>query len=300
MVTALTGTPAPREQWGILGLALDATTLWRTALPLTLLAGLVLLGAAPFHFWLSDVLQGAFPALAPLAVVAMQVAGAGWMSWRLDGIAACPTAAAQAAHVLEAVSAVGFVVGAATLLVQRQPERRVGALAGLNGALLLAGLGAGQRLSSLSLSGSPAAVARWAAHLALAVTGAAVLARFTPAATPEAQPAAVLFRRHPWSAAAGLYAQLSLAGAPGTPGAWLWLTVARDLVRGAPVWVLGALIAAWVAAFVSVMRHTRAACGVRSEGPPPAAPVPASARAALWMCGVPLAAQFVAQLLRLG
>jgi len=59
LMTALTGTPAPPEQWGILGLGLGNQTLWRTALPLTLIAGLVLLDAAPFHFWPSDVLQGA-------------------------------------------------------------------------------------------------------------------------------------------------------------------------------------------------------------------------------------------------
>ena len=47
LFTALTGTPHPGEQWAILGLDLDPRTLWRTALPLTLLAGLVLVAAAP-------------------------------------------------------------------------------------------------------------------------------------------------------------------------------------------------------------------------------------------------------------
>jgi NADH:ubiquinone oxidoreductase subunit 2 (subunit N) len=298
LMVALTGTPSPPEQWGILGLDLDPRTLWRTALPLTLIVGLVLLGAAPFHFWPSDVLQGGFPALAPLAVVALQVAGAGWLSWRLEGIGACPGASLQAAHVLESVSAVGFAAGAATLLVQRQPERRIGALAGLNGALLLAGLGAGERLSNLTVSASPEAVARWAAHLALAVTGSAILARFTPAATPHAHPAAVLFRRHPWAAAAGLYAQLSLAGVPGTPGSLLWFAVARDVVRSAPVWQMVALSAAWVAAFVGVVRHAFAAAGVRSVEPPPPVPVPLTARIALLVCGVPLMAEFVAAMVR--
>ncbi|MEO5618560.1 MAG: hypothetical protein ABIS67_12365, partial [Candidatus Eisenbacteria bacterium] len=225
LFTALTGTPHPREQWAILGLDLDPRTLWRTALPLTLIAGLVLLAAAPFHFWPSDVLQGGSPALAPLSVVALQTAGAAWLSWRLAGVSACPEAAFQAGHVLEAVSAIGFLVGAATLLLQRQPERRAGALAGLQGALLLASLSAQQRLSGFGFSATSDAVAAWSAHLALALTGAAILARFTPAASSGASPAAVIFRRHPWSAAAGVYAHLSLAGVPGTPGAFIWFDV---------------------------------------------------------------------------
>ena len=297
LMSALTSTTAPREQWAVLGLELEPSTLWRTALPLTLIVGLVLLGAAPFHFWPSDVLQGAFPALAPLAVVALQVAGAGWLSWRLDGVQACPAAAEQSAHVLESVASIGFVAGAATLLVQREPERRVGALAGLNGALLLAALSAGQRLSDSALASQPDAIAAWAAHLALALTGAGILSRFTPAATPEAQTAAVLFRRHPWSAAAGLYAQLSLAGAPGTPGSLVWFMVARDVVRSSPLWLVIALGLAWLAAFATVVRHTVAACGVRTTQPPPEAPVPFSARAALWVCGLTLAADFAGRML---
>lgn len=298
MFTTLTGTPHPAEQWAILGLDLDPRTLWRTALPLTLIAGLVLVGAAPFHFWPSDVLQGGFPAIAPLAVVALQIAGARWLEWRLAGIESCPDAAQQAAHVLEAVSAIGFIVGAATLLVQRQPERRTGALAGLHGALLLAALSAGLRLSGFGVASGAAALARWGSHLALAVTGAAILARFTPAAAPEPAAAAVIFRRHPWAAAAGLYAHLSLAGAPGTPGSLLWYGVARDLARSAPVWVLAALLGAWVAAFVSAVNHVRAACGVRTEEPAPPAAVPLPARFALAACAVPLVAELAMRLAR--
>ena len=296
LLTALTGTSRPGEQWAILGLDLDPRALWRTALPLTLIVGLVMLGAAPFHFWPSDVLQGGFPALAPLAVVALQAAGAGWLRWRLAGVGACPEAAIQAAHVLEAVCAIGFMVGAATLLVQRQPERRAGALAGLQGALLLAALAASQRLSGFGVSATAAALDRWGAHLALALTGAAILARFTPAATAEPGAAAVIFRRHPWSAGAGLYAHLSLAGVPGTPGAFLWFAVARDLTRSAPVWVVAAMLGAWIAAFVSAMAHVRAVCGVRSPAPPTATSVPLPARAALWVCGVALVAEFAARL----
>jgi NADH:ubiquinone oxidoreductase subunit 2 (subunit N) len=298
LMAGLTSTTAPREQWAVLGLELGPSTLWRTALPLTLIAGLVLLGAAPFHFWPSDVLQGASPALAPLAVVALQVAGAGWLSWRLDGIHACPAAAEQSAHVLESVGAIGFIAGAATLLVQREPERRIGALAGLNGALLLAALAAGQRLWGSSASASPAAIGTWAAHLALAVTGAAILSRFTPAATTETQTAAVLFRRHPWAASAGLYAQLSLAGAPGTPGSLIWFNVARDVVRAAPLWLVVALGIAWLASLATIARHTLAACGVRSSEPPPVSAVPLPARAALWVCGLGLGFDYFASLLK--
>ena len=256
----------------------------------------MLLAAAPFHFWPSDVLQGGSPALAPLAVVALQTAGAGWLAWRLAGVNACPEAAFQAGHVLEAVSAIGFVVGAATLLVQRQPERRAGALAGLQGALLLAALSAQQRLSGFGFSASPEAITAWSAHLALALTGAAILARFTPAASAETTPAAVIFRRHPWSAAAGIYAHLSLAGVPGTPGAFIWFGVARDLMRSAPVWVVAVMLGAWIAAFVSAVAHARECCGVRSAEPPPPARVPRPARIALWACALPLVVEFAARL----
>jgi len=297
LFTALTGTLHPREQWAILGLDLDPRTLWRTALPLTLLAGLVLLAAAPFHFWPSDVLQGGFPALAPLAVATLQTAGAGWLVWRLAGIGVCPEASVQAGHLLEAVSAIGFLVGAATMLVQRQPERRAGALAGLQGALLLAALSAQQRLSGFGFSGTSAAIAAWSAHLALALTGAAILARFTPAASAEPTPGAVIFRRHPWSAAAGLYAHLSLAGVPGTPGSFLWFAVARDLMRSAPVWVVAVMLGAWIAAFVSAVAHARAVWGVRTHDAPPPAPVPWQVRVALWVCALPLAVEFAARVM---
>ncbi len=296
LFTSLTGTPHPAEQWSVLGLDLEPRTLWRTALPLTLIAGLVLVGVAPFHFWPSDVLQGGFPALAPLAVVALQLAGSRWIAWRLDGVYGCPDAGQQAAHVLEAVSAIGFIVGAATLLVQRQPERRAGALAGLHGALLLAAVSAGLRLFGQSRAATPAAIDDWGAHLVLALTGAAILARFTPATTPEPAPAAVIFRRHPWSAAAGLYAHLSLAGAPGTPGAFIWFAVARDVMRTAPVWVVAAMLGAWIAAFVSAVNHVRAACGTASVEPAPPAPVPRLARVALAVCALPLLAEFGARL----
>src|SRR5262249_57078375 len=99
-----------------------------------------------------------------------------------------------------------------------------------------------------------------------------------PGARPTARPAGVTSRRHGWAAAAGLYAQLSLGGVPGTPGSLLWFAVARDAVRSAPVWLAVALIGAWVAAFVSGVQHVRAAVGIRSADPPPPAPVPLPAR----------------------
>ena len=108
---------------------------------------------------------------------------------------------------------------------------------------------------------------------------------------------AALYRRHPWSAAAGIYAQLSLAGAPGTPGSLVWFAVARDLMRSAPPWLVVTLLGAWLAAFVSVVAHARAACGVRSTDPPPVTPVPWNARAALWVCAVPLAVEFARNVL---
>src|SRR2546426_5085373 len=58
LLTLATGTPVPIEQWAVLQLGLDPRFLWSTALPLALLAGLVMLGGAPFHFWVADVLQG--------------------------------------------------------------------------------------------------------------------------------------------------------------------------------------------------------------------------------------------------
>jgi hypothetical protein len=213
------------------------------------------------------------------------------LSWRLDGVGVSPDAALQSAQVLEAVAAIGFLVGAGTLLVQRQPERRAGTLAGLQGALLVAAIAAQLRLSGFAVSGGAEGIARWSVHLALALTGAAIAARFTPA-TSAPGPAAVLYRRHPWSAAAGLYAQLSLAGAPGTPGSLVWFAVARDLMRSAPPWVVVTLLGAWLAAFVSAVAHARAACGVRSTEPPPVTSVPWNARAALWICAVPLVAEY--------
>ncbi|HEY6867490.1 MAG TPA: hypothetical protein VI792_09540, partial [Candidatus Eisenbacteria bacterium] len=50
LLTLATGTSVIAEQWAVLQLGLEPRFLWSTALPLSLLAGVVLLGAAPFHF----------------------------------------------------------------------------------------------------------------------------------------------------------------------------------------------------------------------------------------------------------
>jgi hypothetical protein len=47
-----------------------------------------------------------------------------------------------------------------------------------------------------------------------------------------------------------------------------------------------------------VVRHAFAAAGVRSVEPPPPVPVPLTARIALLVCGVPLAVEFVAAMVK--
>ena len=86
-----TGTRALAEQWAVLRLDLESSIGWSTALSLSLLVGVVMLGGAPFHFWPADLFQGARPWLAPLAVAGIQVCGAGWLLSRVDGIEQFPT-----------------------------------------------------------------------------------------------------------------------------------------------------------------------------------------------------------------
>ena len=142
LLTVATGTPVVREQWGVLELGLDPSFLWSTSLPLSMLVGLVLLGGAPFHFWAADMFQGARPWLGPLAVAALQAAGAAWLAQRLAGIEAFPEAWRVAEGLLTVAAGIAFLAGAATLALQRRPERRVGTLASLHGALVLAALAA--------------------------------------------------------------------------------------------------------------------------------------------------------------
>jgi NADH:ubiquinone oxidoreductase subunit 2 (subunit N) len=250
------------------------------ALPLTLLAGLVMLGGAPFHFWPADLFQGGRTWMAPLAAAALQITGAAWLSRRLEGIAALPAARSVAVGLLTVSAGVALAVGAATLMHQRRPERRVGTLASLQGALALAMI--------IASGPGPLPVVwfeRWAAHLALALTGAALLARFLPVSSSEHARGGVLFRRHPAAGFAGMIACFSLAGLPGTPGAWLWLEAARSLAITRHVWLLMLLGVAWVVAFSSVMRQWREAAAVPETAPAPERLVPARARAALWIAG---------------
>jgi NADH:ubiquinone oxidoreductase subunit 2 (subunit N) len=288
LLTLATGTPVVIEQWAVLQVGLDPRFLWSTALSLSLLVGLVLLGCAPFHFWPADLLHGARPWLAPLAVASLQVSGGGWLIHRLNGIEGFPPGARLTAALLGYAAAVAFLAGSATLIAQRRPERRVGTLASLNGALVLASIATVQNQRTAFHYAE--FIGPWSAHLVLALTGAAALVRFVPVS--QAQPAAapVLFRRHPWSGMAGLFALFSLAGVPGTPGAELWLTVARDLAASGRLWLLLAIAAAWVAAFGSAIRQFREAFGIAVESPIPPQPVPWQVRATLWASALGLAA----------
>lgn len=289
LIVVATGTPYVMEQWAVMKIEVDPTFLWRTGLPLSLLLGLVLLGGAPFHFWAADVFQGARPWLAPLAVAALQVSGAGWLTLRLSGIGTYPRAAELAALLLGAAALVGLLVGAVTLAAQRRPERRVGTLASINGALavaLIAAHGAG---------GAGPELRAWAVHLVIALTGAGALSRFVPVSGGPVGAAPVLFRRHPWSGLAGLYALFSLAGVPGTPGAWVWLSTGRALAAHGHTWLLISAGVAWLVVFSVVVRELRAAFGVRVETAAPEARVPRLARAALWVSAAGLVGLMLAR-----
>ncbi|HTM58174.1 MAG TPA: proton-conducting transporter membrane subunit [Candidatus Udaeobacter sp.] len=282
LLAMVTGTRLNAEQWAVLGAPIGPDDLWRVALPLSLLAGLVLLGGAPFHFWPADLFQGGRSWAAPLAAAALQVSGASWLARRLSGIESLPEARAVTSNLLAAVSGIAFLVGAATLLQQRRPERRIGTLASLHGALAIAMLLAGNG------PGSEQWFARWSAHLAIGLTGAGLFARFLPV-TSDVDPAnrrgSVLFRRHPFSAIAGLLATLSLAGVPGTPGAAIWLEAARALAASRHSTLLALLGLAWLASFATVMRQWREAAGIPVRAPEgvPDPGVPGAARAALWV-----------------
>lgn len=285
------GSAVAREQWPALALQLDPYALWTSALALTLLAGVVLLGGAPFHFWLGDVLQGARAWQAPLLVAALQAAGAALLVRRLDGIAAFPQGASLVRGTLALAAGLALVGGAATLAGQRRPERRVGTLASLQGGLVLAALAAEPGRMPFSQAGS--ALGLWAAHLALALTGAGALARFMPVDTRPDVPGAVMFRRHRWSAAVGAWALFSLVGAPFTPGAQLWLGVARALAAGHQPMLLAALALAWIVAVSVAVDSVRRAFGSPSADPAPSHAVPWPSRAALWCAAVGLALLFV-------
>ena len=279
LLAIATGTSINVEQWAVLAMPAESTMLWTISLSLSLIAGFVLLGGAPFHFWAADLMQGSRAWVAALAVSALQACGAAWFAWRLDGIDALPDAAHIAGALLGSGAAVAFAVGAITLPFQRRPERRVGTLASINGGLLLATL-------AVRFGGAPTAAANfqvplWSAHLALALSGAATLAPFLPVTVRVPAPGTVLFRRHPAWGAIGLYSLASLAGVPGTPGAFIWFGVARMLVAASRTGLVMLLALAWVTAFAIVVRQVREAYGVWSEAPMPPRGVPAAARWAM-------------------
>lgn len=293
LLTLAAGTAVPREQWGALALSLDPYALWSAALLLTLLACLVLLGGAPFHFWPADVIHGARAWIAPLLVAALQTAGAIGLMQRLATLEGFAPGMKLTSGLLTLAAAVALVGGAFTLATQRRPERRVGGLASLQGALVLVALSV-EPVRSPFASIGPYALGAWAAHLALALTGATALAHFLPVWSVEADPPPVLARRHPWSAAMAAYALLSLAGAPGTPGALLWLEVARRLAATRHPGLLIALVLAWLVAVSVAVGETRRLFGAPGTTPAPEATVPRPARMALWAVSGGLLALFAA------
>src|SRR5262249_54492649 len=225
LLAMASGSARAREEWRGLALALDPYALWSAALSLSLMAGLVLLGGAPFHFWPGDLFHGARAHVAPFVAATLQLAGAAWLLRHLDGIIAFNEASMLVRSLLTLAAAAALAGGAATLGYQSRPERRVGALVSLQGVLVLASLAAAPLREPFDEYGG---LAMWAGHLLLASIGATLLSRFLPAAAGADERASVLFRRHPWSGVAGGYALLSLAGAPGTPGMYLWLDVPRS------------------------------------------------------------------------
>lgn len=280
LLALASGSARAREQWPALALALDPYALWSAALSLSLLAGLVLLGGAPFHFWPGDLFHGARAHLAPFVAATLQLAGAAWLLRHLDGITAFPEAAQLVRSLLTLAGSVALAGGAATLGYQSRPERRVGALVSLHGGLVLASLAAAPTRAPFSAHGGLAA---WGGHLLLASMGATLLSRFLPATGGSAERASVLFRRHPWSGAAGGYALLSLAGGPGTPGMRIWLDVARTLADNRHPGLLFGVALAWLAAFGVTANEIRRAFGAPDGSPPPSRPVPRSLRVTLWI-----------------
>jgi len=107
LLTTETGTSYAAEQWGVLAYQLDPRMLWTTALALSLLCGIVLLGGAPFHFWPADLVQGVRPWLAAPSLAALEIAGAAWLASRLHGIEALPDAARIADTLVGSAAGVG-------------------------------------------------------------------------------------------------------------------------------------------------------------------------------------------------
>ncbi|MGH7742681.1 MAG: hypothetical protein ACRENS_11760 [Candidatus Eiseniibacteriota bacterium] len=116
LLALVTGSRLNAEQWAVLSLGVVPPDLWSVALPLSLLAGLVMLGGAPFHFWPADLFQGGRTWAAPLAAAALQIAGASWLVHRLDGIGSLPGGRAATSGLLSVAAGVALLVGAATLV----------------------------------------------------------------------------------------------------------------------------------------------------------------------------------------
>lgn len=289
LMVIVTGSAVPVEQWAALAVGLDPPLLWRMALPLGLLAGIVMLGGAPFHFWSADLLQGSRAWLGPVAVTSLQVSGVAWVSRRLEAIHAYPEAAGLASGILGIAAGAALLVGGLTLLGQRRPERRIGTLGSLHGGIALAALAAANAGASPPAD-LAAILGRWSAHLVLALVGAATLARLVPVPVPGPSSPVALFRRHPWSGAAGLFALGSLAGIPGTPGARVWLDTARLLAESGSSTLLLALGFAWVASFAYAAGQVREAFGVAFGPGLEGNPVPRPVRAAMWIAAGGLAA----------
>lgn len=287
-----TATESLADQWSVLAVTtefgMEPGYLWAAALPLSLLAGIVLLGGAPFHFWLIDLLHGARPWVAPLAAAALQTAGVGWLTTRLQGIESYAPAAHLVDTLLSTAAGIAFAIGGLTLQFQLHPERRIGTLASLQGALVLASLAMAEQ-PSLIHSGAAIDVAAWGAHLAIALTGATVVTRFLRVQEGWLAPAPVLLRRHPLFALFGLYSIASLAGVPGTPGAALWLAVARAASASGRMSLLAMIALAWVSAFAVAVRQAREAFGVATDEPAPPGAVPWEPRLALTVAGLALA-----------
>lgn len=285
LLAVFTGTGEPHEQWAVLSLGLESRVSWGAAISLSLLAGMVLLGGAPFHFWIADLQQGGRPWLAALATVALQATGAAWLIERLRGLDTFAAGALATEGLLRVAAIAALLAGAATLLFQRRPERRVGTLASLNGALVLATLAAAPA-RDFARAGAELLPA-WTAHLVLALTGAGLLARFLPASTGAPAATAPLFARHRATALAGIVSLLSLAGVPGTPGGIVWLGVARVVANRGDVAILAALAIAWLAAFAAAVEQAREGFGI--PAPPPERGAPRTARVTLWVSAASLA-----------
>jgi hypothetical protein len=212
-----------------------------------------------------------------------------WLIERLRGLDAFVAGASAAEGLLRVAAIAALLAGAATLLFQRRPERRVGTLASLNGALVLAALAAAPT-RDFARAGEELLPA-WTAHLVLALTGAGLFARFLPASAGAPAPIAPLFARHRATALAGVASLLSLAGVPGTPGGIVWLGVARVVANRGDVAILAALAIAWLAAFAAAVEQAREGFGLPAEAPDRAAP--RTARVTLWVSAASLALLWV-------